>query len=78
MAFGVEFRFIPSQGPEFVVGVCCHLCERLGVWNFKAAHSVLVPELLKVPLVRAPAPVGVVPADLARELEVQAMKLFRV
>ena len=50
--------------------VLAHLRERFRVRNPQAPHPVHVPELLEVLLERSPAPVAVVPADLARELEV--------
>ena len=54
-----------------------HLSESLRVGYVQAPHPVLMPELFKVPLVRAPAPVRVVTANLARELQVQAVQFVQ-
>ena len=54
-----------------------HLREGLRVWYVEAPHPVLMPELLEVPLVRAPAPVRVVTANLARKLQVQAVQFVQ-
>ena len=44
------------------------LKEGLGIGDAQRAHAVLVAPLLEVPLKRAPAPVALPAADLAREL----------
>mmetsp|Transcript_14285 Transcript_14285/g.30670 ORF Transcript_14285/g.30670 Transcript_14285/m.30670 type:complete len:231 (-) Transcript_14285:952-1644(-) len=47
----------------------------LRVWDAEALHAVRVPPLLEVALIRARAPIGVVAANLALELEVQPVQL---
>lgn len=44
------------------------LKEGLGVGDAQRAHAVLMAPLLEMPLKRAPAPVALPAADLAREL----------
>ncbi len=49
--------------------------EVLGVGNPKRPHAVRVPPLLEVPVKVAPAAVHLAAADLARELDVEAVEL---
>ena len=51
-----------------------YLRERLCVWNFQAAHAVLVSLFLKVLFVGSSAPVTIISTNLTRELDVQAVQ----